>query len=165
MNRRKLLEQGDTIVELLIALALTSLVLAAVYTTANRSLTGSRRSQERIAAIKLAESQAEALRVYASTVGFTVGGTTTNLCIDILNPLANKKVVEIPVAPNLSPTADTLGSPNPYPAACISTSTGLKYYQWISRTTVTDHNFTIRVRWQRAGGGGNDEVVLKYSVY
>ena len=164
---KKLGSKGDTIVELMIALSLTSLVLAAVYTTANRSLTSSRKSQERIAALKLSESQAEALRVYASAVGFTSGNTNTDFCIDAFStlPTAQQKIVKLPVQPNVSPAADNLSSPNPYPSKCVFSSIGVNYYIWVSRAVITDHNFTIRVRWQRAGGGGIDEVSLKYSVY
>ena len=55
--------RGDTIVEVLIALAVTSSLIIAGYNTANRSLKGGQQSQERGEALKLVESQAEALHI------------------------------------------------------------------------------------------------------
>ena len=58
----KLKQRGDTIVEVLIAIAVVSLVLVAAYTTANRNIRAIQNNQERVQAQHLVEGQIEALK-------------------------------------------------------------------------------------------------------
>src|SRR5690606_39104613 len=60
LQRRR--EAGDTIVEVLIAIAVVSSVLAITYSIMNRNLLTMRDNQERTEAMKLAQGQIEALR-------------------------------------------------------------------------------------------------------
>jgi len=55
-------QRGDTIVEVMIATAIISLVLAAAYVTTNKNTTLMQASQEREQAQRLVEAQIEALR-------------------------------------------------------------------------------------------------------
>ncbi len=59
---------GDTIVEVLIAMAVLGAVLTGGYAIATSSLNGVRVSQERNEALKVAETQAEALRVQTGKI-------------------------------------------------------------------------------------------------
>lgn len=61
---------GDTIVEVLLAIAVTSVVLAGAYVAVDRSLKASRAAQERGEAVKVAETQIERLK-YLSFSNFT----------------------------------------------------------------------------------------------
>ncbi len=54
---------GDTIVEVLVAMAVVSLVLAGAYVSANRSTKATRTAQERGEALKLAEAQVEQIKI------------------------------------------------------------------------------------------------------
>ena len=56
-------QRGDTIVEVLIAAAIVSLVLAAAYALTNRNLLGIQAAQEQSYAQKLVQQQVEFLRV------------------------------------------------------------------------------------------------------
>ena len=56
-------QRGDTIVEVLIAAAIVSLVLAAAYALTNRNLLGIQATQEQSYAQKLVQQQVEFLRV------------------------------------------------------------------------------------------------------
>jgi len=58
--------RGDTIVEVLIAIAVLSLVLGGAFVATNRSLQGTRDAQERINALKLAETQIEQLKAMSA---------------------------------------------------------------------------------------------------
>jgi len=64
MLGRKLLrsERGDTIVEVLIAIAVASLILVTAYVTTRHSLMSVQDTQEHSEALQLAQSQVEALR-------------------------------------------------------------------------------------------------------
>lgn len=59
---KKLTNHGETIVEVLIAIAIVGGVLSAAYYLLNRSYSQSQASIERVAATKLAESKVEVLR-------------------------------------------------------------------------------------------------------
>lgn len=54
--------RGDTIVEVLLAIAITSVVLAGAYVAVSRSMKASRAAQERGEAVKVAEAQIEKLK-------------------------------------------------------------------------------------------------------
>ncbi len=62
----KLGSRGDTIVEVLIAVAVVGVVLTGAYASARSSLNAVRASQERAEALKIAEGQLEMLKYYAA---------------------------------------------------------------------------------------------------
>ncbi|HEY4161084.1 MAG TPA: hypothetical protein VGM08_03420 [Candidatus Saccharimonadales bacterium] len=84
MLGRKLLrsERGDTIVEVLIAIAVASLILVTAYVTTHHSLTTIEDTQEHSEALQLAQSQVEALRSTQKTPAsggcFNSDGTTAS---------------------------------------------------------------------------------------
>lgn len=57
-------QKGDTIVEVLIAIAIISLILSLSYGLANRSSQATRMAQERSEALKIGEDQVESLKAY-----------------------------------------------------------------------------------------------------
>lgn len=71
-------ERGDTIVEVLIAIAVVSMTLGGAYVTTNKSLRADRGAQERSNALKLVETQLESLK--------TLDGQNSTL---ITNPAFN----------------------------------------------------------------------------
>jgi prepilin-type N-terminal cleavage/methylation domain-containing protein len=75
---QKLTNRGDTIVEVLVAIAIVSSVLAGAYASANRSSKVTRTAQERGEALKLAESQIEQVKI-ALDSGVTL---PTNFCFN-----------------------------------------------------------------------------------
>jgi len=60
-------QQGDTIVEVLIAIAVISLVLGGAYASGRRSFAGNQQAGERLEAAKFVEQQAERLKAKAKT--------------------------------------------------------------------------------------------------
>ncbi len=76
-------QRGDTIVEVLIAIAVVSLVLAGAFGVSQKSSIATRDSQEHSEAQKLVESQLESLRAWAAagtgTNVFTIG---SDFCIN-----------------------------------------------------------------------------------
>lgn len=59
---RSLKQSGDTIVEVLIAIAVLSTVLGGAFAASNRSLKTTRQTQERAEALKVVETQLEKLK-------------------------------------------------------------------------------------------------------
>ncbi len=64
---RSLTQRGDTIVEVMVVLAVLGLAMGISYATANRSLKNTRQAQENSEATALVKAQIEQLRSLAST--------------------------------------------------------------------------------------------------
>lgn len=65
-SRRDLGQKGDTIIEVMIAVGIVSLVLTAAYAVTNRSVQSSQQAQEQSYGQKLVEQQVELLRAAAT---------------------------------------------------------------------------------------------------
>ncbi len=74
-------QRGDTIVEVLIAVAVISLILTAAYATTNRNVQATQDAQEQNYAVKLVETQLELLNEKPLTAAST--------CFDIAGQPAN----------------------------------------------------------------------------
>jgi prepilin-type N-terminal cleavage/methylation domain-containing protein len=78
MNRT-IRQRGDTIIEVLLAMAVIGLVMGAAFGIANRSVNIGRSAQERTEALKIAESQLEKLKAKTPAV---ITPAPVNFCID-----------------------------------------------------------------------------------
>lgn len=65
-SSRTVRQRGDTIVEVLICVAIVSMILGGAYVTARRSSQGIRNSQEHAEALKLVQSQLEQIKSNAA---------------------------------------------------------------------------------------------------
>jgi type II secretory pathway pseudopilin PulG len=152
MSLRIKSQRGDTIVEVLIAIAVASSVLAVTYVTMNRNLTITRVSQERTEASKVAQGQIEALKARMDS-GNTV--SYPSFCIDITN---NLSIILLPSGtPAASLAAETDFST--YPAGCRSNN----IYNFAIEE-IDSRTFRFYVRWDRIGGGGKEEVIMVYKI-
>ncbi|HEX3568649.1 MAG TPA: prepilin-type N-terminal cleavage/methylation domain-containing protein [Candidatus Saccharimonadales bacterium] len=141
-------EQGDTIVEVLIAIAVVSLVLGGAYVTTNRSLQATRGAQEQGNAIKLTESQLEQMKGVSVTDATSIfgGSTPASFCMN------NNTVVD---ASQAACTVDTAGNP---------TSGVPAYHLKISRGS-DGHTFTVTNTWDDVGGKAVDNIQMEYRLY
>lgn len=148
---RKLAERGDTIVEVLISIAVISLVLGGAFVTTNRSLQGTRQAQERVNATKLVESQIEQLRaVAASQSAFIFGsGVPASYCISGSIALPANPVV---ASTNSACAVNTSGTPS---------SVEPVFHLSITRSANT---FTVRNSWNNVHGS-QDNVEMEYKLY
>ena len=157
-NRRKLQQRGDTIVEILIVLAVIGMALSTSYAIANRSLLGIRQSQEHSEALQLAQTQLEELRALAA------GGTLSPTAFTAADP---NKCINNGVAVNgtASPTTTclfALETLTPVPSA-----SGVGYLVTIksaNSTSPNSPNFTISLAWDDVTGAGKDNVSLTYRL-
>lgn len=166
LNMFKLNDVGDTIVEVLIATAIVSLILGGAYATSTRSLKTTRQAEERVEALKYTESQLERLRT--STTAST---GSSNFCFAADGSQANIT----PTAPLPNARDDTFPVTT-YPVGCRYPTGGITYYVWISRAaptttpavppfaSITSHTFTVHTRWPSYGSSITDEVILTYRV-
>jgi type II secretory pathway pseudopilin PulG len=135
---RKLNEIGDTIVEVMLAIAVVSAVLGGAFVSSNKSLQGARQSQERGEAMKLLEGQLERMKQLSGSTGSNLFTQSAPFCVND--------------TPAIRLASD---------AACRQGTDG-RYALSITRNANT---FTALATWDRIGGGGQDRVQLIYRIY
>lgn len=152
-------QSGDTIVEVLIAVAVVSAVIVGAFTIANRSSQQIRASQERSEALKITASAVEMIKSNKSTA---VGNTVLNSprCA-VLAPLTQDQFKTFAMVDGGALPALASDKTDSYVAACNSSS-NVVYSTSITR--VDDSTFQIRTRWDRVGGGDRQEVQIDYRV-
>lgn len=138
-------ERGDTLVEVMIVLAVLGLAIGISYATANRSLLQAREAQENSQAVHRLEQQVELIRSLAPVVAppvnkdiFHSSWASTPFCVD----LATTTLV-----------VDT------NPACRLDT-----FYN-ISITRAADDTFSLTAVWANVQGEGNDAVTLSYRLH
>jgi prepilin-type N-terminal cleavage/methylation domain-containing protein len=141
-------QRGDTIVEVLIVIAVISLVLGGAYVTTNKSLLATRSAQERGNALKLAETQIEQIK------GLTATNPTVLYGPSAPSPFCISKATNLPVsASNAACMVGLSGDP--------TTSVPL------FRLSVTRNNndFVLTETWTDVSGRVTDSLQLRYRVY
>ncbi len=141
-------QTGDTIVEVLIAIAVISLVLGGAYVMTNRSLLATRAAQERINALKLGESQLEQIKAMATSNPTVLFGSGTN------SPFCISKASGLPVPASDAACAVGLGGD--------ATSNEPKFNISIVRSV---NYFVLTETWVDVSGRTNDSLQLRYRVY
>jgi prepilin-type N-terminal cleavage/methylation domain-containing protein len=174
-------QRGDTLIEVMIALAIVSSVIGMSYATASRALRTGRAAQERTEALKLVEGQIEILKATApnyavpATNIFSAGPlavTNPSFCVDSAGVLYNEKVTpalaaDLELDPLLS-SVSASGVPTGAEVYHKKCALGQDARYKISIIRAGDppgqSTFAIRARWERVGGG-KDEVVIYYKLH
>jgi prepilin-type N-terminal cleavage/methylation domain-containing protein len=150
---KKLKQRGDTMIEVLLAMAVVGLSLGIAYGIANRAIATGRNAQERTEATKLAESQIEVLKSTTVTSNLPTNIDTEAYCI-----LPGKGWVKVvPDAPAL-PT-----DPTPVPE-CTGVNDGLYDAQvvYIQGTASTPEVYRSIVTWEVPGSTVAGRVEISY---
>lgn len=154
-------QRGDTIIEVLIAVAVLGAILGGSFAVASRSLNVSQQAQERSEATKVIESQLELLRFNSATV--VAGSYPTGFCFNqAVNP---PSIQPLNTTPPTSAGSDGL-STSTYTAICQrNTGGGATYNIGIFKQAGGAGNtFTIQVRWFKVGGNGVEEAKIAYAL-
>ncbi|HUY85447.1 MAG TPA: chitobiase/beta-hexosaminidase C-terminal domain-containing protein [Candidatus Dormibacteraeota bacterium] len=156
---------GDTIVEVMIVLAVLGLSFSISYATANHGLIQSRNAEEHSEALGLLDSQVELLRA-AFSQNSSVSSLTNGTDFCMKTPPANP---ELSTALNHNVPTDAASdnlygsAGNNYPAACFSNS----FYNLSIHYDTTDSSnpfFDLRVRWDGLGNLGRQQEELTYKI-
>jgi prepilin-type N-terminal cleavage/methylation domain-containing protein len=143
----KLHQRGDTIVEVLIAITIVSMILGGAYVTSHNSLDATQDAQEHDNALQLAQGQVELLRS-DQTPGNAIFTATTPFC------LANNGSTATACTTDSTGSTSAIASQNIYKV------------QVINRTGNNNgpYTFTVQTTWP---GLQNrvDQVQLMYRVY
>lgn len=187
MNKITRYNKGDTIIEVMISMAILSLILGGAYFTANQSLANIRAANEHSIAINIAQSQIEEIKLYnANNPNNPFDSITRDACLDSsLNPQTGLQETSIvsgisywckaPVN-NPSNILTALPSPplNPAPAFYYDINVTWSQYSQTSSTTlpsgaptVLTSNFNVykvTVNWATSAitGSTRNQVILNY---
>jgi prepilin-type N-terminal cleavage/methylation domain-containing protein len=153
--------RGDTIVEVMVVLAVLGLAISISYATANRSLLNARQAQENGRATALAQSQVEQIRADAPTKDTDDHSKfvyRNNFCI---SNAGSSQAVDIPPDAVADPPPD----PTHFPNECHEL--GGRFYNIVDDWGGPGSNdtFTVRVTWDDVLGQGRDSVTLSYRVH
>jgi Tfp pilus assembly protein PilV len=151
-NMRKLNQTGDTIVEVMIVLAVLGLAIGTSYATSSRSLLAARAAQENAEATQAVQTQIEYLKAYtnfkSSDTDHYIYQPTGLFCIST----ADGKV---------KPFSGSLTDFSIYPADCVNSY----YHIAISYGGAPDDNFTVTAYWDDVQGQGQDSVTMVYRTH
>lgn len=138
-------ERGDTIVEVLISIAVVSLILGGAYVTTNNSLQATRSAEERSDGLKVVESQLESIKGLSVSDPDALYSTTGGFCV-------SNGVIR--ASTNAACKVDARG---------IQTANTTKAAYEIS-VVRTNSTFVITNNWD-ALGGGREKLQMTYKVY
>lgn len=156
-------ENGDTIIEVLIALSIIGLVVAGAYATANSSTRLVRQSQERSDAVKVAETQLEMIRSINAGIGSQDQREQMYSDTDFCYSDTEDDIYQYSAAYTLPAHQNSNGpEADGMPEECKWND---HYYAHVTYDDSDDRSrFILTVRWARLGGGV-DEVVMPYGIY
>ncbi len=160
--RRSRGQSGDTIVEVMIVLAVLGLAIGISYATANRSLLNARQAQEASLATEVVQSQVELLQTLAgggsiyNNQTFCVTGTGSSAAVF---PLTNTQAAN---PPDSLPSNCMLAEANRYGVTITwSGATGNP----LNPTTDALDKFTVKASWDDVEGQGVDTATLVERIH
>ena len=148
---KDLSQRGDTIIEVMIVLAVLGLAISICYATANRSLLNTRQAQENSEATELLQEQIEALRTIAC-------GNGVSGCVQ--DPRLTQP------APYCLIQSGNTYVYNPYtsdPNNSCNKMGSVPYRIQINFTS-NPNTFTAKAEWDSIQGSGTDSVSLSYRL-
>jgi prepilin-type N-terminal cleavage/methylation domain-containing protein len=149
---RKLLQRGDTLIEVMISMAIVSLILGGAFATTRRSQTAVRNSQEHAEALKLIESQFEQLRANAVSPSPQVFTQGVPFCM-----YGNAPISSVVPPGSLDCVQDSSGAPTTKQPA---------YQMSVTRASSNGgYLFTVQASWASATGKGQSGESMVYRLY
>jgi len=161
------LQAGDTIVEVLICIAVLGGAMGGAYAIANQNTRINQGNQDRSSAIKIAESQLELLKGYAAQE------TSTNKAMNISSPFC--------LYYNIASTPPQIGTVAAGDSRCRQNSAGAPVVTEPSYAVRLEkeglpitsaytgqqigQRYVVRVSWDSINGTGQDNVTYSYGVY
>ncbi len=147
-------QRGDTIVEVMIVLAVLSLAFAISYATANRGLNQSRNAQEHSQALGVSNSQIELVRTAVAQHVPGLADPSRSFC------MTTSDVTSAGAAATVNNPNNLVVGSSGYPAACVQN--GL-YYQSV-RYEAAHNDFVFTTRWNGVGSLGAQQERLAYRI-
>lgn len=152
---------GDTIVEVLIAIAVISVVLVGAYATTNHSLRSTEDAQERSNATSLVESQLELLKTASSTDPYAIwnrGAALKTFCLTEPDSHGSFGASIYPSS-NSNCNVNTTGTPT-----TVQPDFNLSITNPITGSNPQD-TFIVEAQWPSVEDNVTDNVQIVYRVY
>lgn len=155
----RLTQRGDTIVEVLIVIAVMSSVLGGAYAITNRNVNNNQQAQEHSQALKVAESQLEQLKSYIAAPTGALPLDGENFCMNLNGVTLEKIVFTYTGAGYNLPT--TNGN---YPTPKCQKDDGTISSRYMTGIKRVGDTYTVYISWD---GPTNirDQISLAYKVY
>lgn len=154
---KRLNQKGDTILEVLISVAVLSLILVTSFSLANRSSQATRQAAERGEASKIAQSEIEELKEYLSQSGVTEPTADTFFCI---NPSQTPALIS-----GLAVTLANIDAPATYNAINNNCREGTDdRYAVMAVKSSANNTYTVHTRWDSVAGR-TDKINLVHRVH
>ena len=148
--------RGDTIVEVMVVLAVLGLAIGISYATANHSLLDVRQAQENSQAAELVQSQTESLRAMVGNPKLEADNVTPNP--DYIFGYSSPQLFCIDSSgAHVALTSTAMPS-----ASCHYDSL---YDVTIGYSSLPTDTFTITATWPDVEGQGNDTVTITYRLH
>lgn len=147
-------QTGETIIEVLISMAVLGLVLSASYALANRSTQANRQAQERAEALSENSTRIELLKTYLEDDGSVPAG---DFCVYRNSSGELKTQTTTGTIPSDAQEYD----PADYPNQCKA-GPGGRYGTAINKSGDT---YIVTTRWFRVAEGGVEELSIEYKTY
>ena len=157
--------RGDTIVEVIISLAVLALAFTISYATAQKSIVDIQNTQEHSFALETLDSQMQELIYYNNTSNVSSYANGQSFCMRVTSPSGIGKL-----------TIPSGATPNntKWPSGCTTQQiASFAYYYKITVTNIVPMNgntlqqvfFKISIYWNGLGNLGNQTEVLYYKDY
>ena len=147
---KKLHSRGDTIIEVMIVVAIIGLAMSIAYATVSRSLQSARQAQENAEATSLAQAQIEQLR--------GLSPKHTDPALTIFRP--TRFCIKSDGKPSTATMPTSHSDIDNYPAECSS-----DIYRISIDYEAMYSTFTVRVVWEDVYGEGIDTVTMVYKIH
>jgi len=159
-------QAGDTILEVLIAVAVLSLVLTSSFALANRSTQANRQAAERSEASKIAQQEIEKLKLFMSSPGVTIPAEGQYFCMndDATGIIDLGDTGDAPIVPNDDRSFVSSAYTRAVADGCVDGNNDL-YYKLIQRGTGNNNTtYTAYIRWPAATGNGVDQATIVHRI-
>ena len=159
----KMDSRGDTIVEVMISLAVLALAFAISYSTAQATMNNIQNSQEHSTALEYLDTQMEALHYIANQSVPPISLMSRDaFCLQLSNVAGGS----VQVQPYDFTTANPGQNPRYWTGSaskCKQSQGSFYYYEAIIPTT--PNNYTVKIWWPGLGNLGVQSEQLSYRVY
>jgi type II secretory pathway pseudopilin PulG len=158
---KKLGNSGDTIVEVVIVLAVIGLAISISYETANASTLNVRQAEENAQASNLAANQIESIRAMVIQGVNLTGSEDQPFCITQSGDSLNIFTTSV-----ATPSSTCIASPNydEFIFNCDSPAIVLSYPNECNGTSANSDTFVVEISWPDVAGDGNDTVTQSYRM-
>jgi type II secretory pathway pseudopilin PulG len=174
MKTRSRQMAGDTIIEVLISIAIASFVVAGAYAMVNRSLRDTQQAQEHSEALQIADTQVEQLNHYihntsASVLSTTIYSNTSTKTYYCFNPALSPPKLEKLTAISSLPDSNTGHYDDLTVPGEDCNKTGSVGYRvafeadpGTDPVSHIDDTYRVYVNWPSINGARDDQVKLVY---